>query len=188
LANASLVYFTHTDVTGQLVSSLIEELECVGVDVYKHKILGTEIKEGRFSNPTLFERLLESDAIIFASPTYMGGVAAQFKAFADASSEYWSEQMWSGKLAAGLTCGSAPNGDQTATLQYFVTLASQHGMFWVGLDSAYGYKDHGVNRLGCQLGVVAQTVGETANEIDLKTAKYLGRRVAGLLNQLKSEI
>jgi NAD(P)H dehydrogenase (quinone) len=68
----------------------------------------------------------------------MGGVSAQFKAFADATSELWCQQEWAGKIAAGFTCGSAMNGDQTSTLQYLVTLANQQGMLWVGLDSAQG--------------------------------------------------
>lgn len=185
MSSVSIVYFTNTDVTGQLVKSMSNELKSLHVKVHIHRIIGKEIIEGRFSNPDLFEKLSVADAIIFASPTYMGGVSAQFKAFADASSECWSEQMWANKIAAGVTCGSAPNGDQSSTLQYFSTLASQHGMIWLGLDSAFGFKDHDINRLGCQLGVVAQAVNGVANETDLKSAQYLGQRLFGLLDKLK---
>ncbi len=185
MSSVAIVYFTNTDVTGQLVKSISNELKNLHVKVHLHKIIGKEIIDGRFSNPDLFEKLLVVDAIIFASPTYMGGAAAQFKAFADASSEYWSEQMWVNKIAAGITCGSAPNGDQSSTLQYFSTLASQHGMIWLGLDSAFGFKDHDINRLGCQLGVVAQAVNGIANETDLKSAQYLGQRISGLLEKFK---
>ena len=185
MSSVSIVYFTNTDVTGQLVESISNELKSLRVKVELHKIVGKEIIEGRFVNPGLFEKLLVADAIVFASPTYMGGVAAQFKAFADASSEYWSEQMWADKVAAGITCGSAPNGDQSGTLQYLSTLASQHGMIWLGLDSAFGFKDHGINRLGCQLGVVAQAVNGVADETDLKSAQYLGQRISALLDKLK---
>jgi multimeric flavodoxin WrbA len=148
------------------------------VTIIKHQIQGCEIIEGRFTNLELIEELSSCDAIIFGTPTYMGGVSAQFKAFADATSDLWCEQKWSGKLAAGFTCGSAMNGDQAGTLQYLVTLSNQHGMLWVGLDAAHGYKDHGINRLGCQLGVVAHSPDGRVNESDLETAHYLGRRVA----------
>ena len=52
-----------------------------------------------------------SDALTFGSPTYMGGPAAQFMAFADATVERWSEQRWRDKLAAGFTVSSALTGE-----------------------------------------------------------------------------
>ncbi|HGH6039456.1 TPA: hypothetical protein AB5H61_003496 [Vibrio cholerae] len=58
-------------------------------------------------------------------------------------------------------------------------------MYWVGLDLAHGYKDQGLNRFGCQLGVVSQSVDGVADEIDLLSAKYLGQRVVGLVSKLK---
>ena len=175
----AVIYFTKTDVTGKLVKSLIRGIEETGGNsVVEHYIQGHEIVEGRFINQDIFIKLRECDAIVFGSPTYMGGVAAQFESFADATSELWCNQEWSGKIAAGFTCGSAMNGDQTSTLQYLITLSNQHGMFWVGLDSAHGYKDRGINRLGCQLGVVAHSSDGVANEIDLASAFYLGNRVA----------
>jgi multimeric flavodoxin WrbA len=181
------VYFSNTDITGQLAKACIGQAEQAGAQVYIHQIMGCEIIEGRFENHSLFEELLDCNAIIFASPTYMGGAAAQFKAFADASSEYWAEQRWAGKVAAGITAGTAPNGDQTSTLQYFSTLAAQHGMYWVGLDLAAGYSDRGLNRLGCQLGVTAEAA-DGINGTDIETARYLGQRVAGNVAQLKGEM
>jgi len=188
LSKVAVVYFTNTDVTGQLAKACISAAEQAGVKTCIHRILGEEIIEGRFKNADLFDRLADCDAIVFASPTYMGGPAAQFKAFADASSEYWSEQLWAGKVAAGITSGAAPNGDQTATLQYFSTLASQHGMFWVGLNVFHGYKEQALNRLGSQMGVVAESADGFVNSSDLETAAYLGRRVANITKQLKIKL
>lgn len=187
MINIAVVYFTKTDVTGALAQSLVAGLNSVhDVNIITHKIQGHEIVEGRFVNHDIFTDLKDCDAIIFGTPTYMGGPSAQFKTFADATSDLWCEQEWSGKIAAGFTCGSAMNGDQTGTLQYFVTLANQHGMFWVGLDCAHGYKDHGVNRLGCQLGVVAHSPDGEVHSSDLATAKYLGQRVAEQARRLAS--
>ena len=187
MAKVAVIYFTKTDVTGQLAQAVMSGLQENGVDdILEHKIDGKEIIDGRFINPALFESLKTCDAIIMGSPTYMGGVSAQFKSFADASSDFWSDQYWSNKIAAGFTSGSALNGDQSSSLQYLSTLANQHGMYWVGLDLPRGGRDYGLNRLGCQLGVVAQSDDGQVHEVDLATARYLGARVATLANKLAS--
>ena len=90
-------------------------------------------------------------------------------------------------IILSLLLPKALNGDQTNTLQYLVTLSNQQGMFWVGLDSALGFKDRGVNRLGCQLGVVAQSSDGSVHETDIETAKYLSQRVVSLAQQLKQK-
>lgn len=138
-------------------------------------------------HPNLMDELAECDAIIFGSPTYMGSVAAQFKAFADASSESWCYQKWAGKIAAGFTSGGAMNGDQSCTLQYLQTLANQHGMMWVGLDKISNSGEQNLNRYGVQGGIVAQG-GEDGQlpPSDLATAEYLGKRVAMLVNKLST--
>ncbi|MDA9556970.1 flavodoxin family protein [Vibrio sp.] len=185
MSKIAVVYFSKTGVTEHLAKAVISGItENNDVDVVEHKIEGKEIVEGRFINPSLFESLLDCDAIIMGSPTYMGSVAAQFKAFADASSEFWPQQQWADKIAAGFTCGIALNGDQSSSLQCMNTFASQHGMIWVGLDTAVGYRDHGVNRFGCNLGVVAQSFGSIANEVDTASATHLGSRVARLVERL----
>ncbi|WP_041061528.1 MULTISPECIES: flavodoxin family protein [Vibrio harveyi group] len=182
----AVIYYSHTDVTGKLAKSIINGVkeEYPMMDILEHRICGEEIVAGRFVNKKLFENLLHCDAIIMGSPTYMGGVSAQFKAFADASSEYWGDQLWADKIAAGFTSGSALNGDQSSSLSYLVTLANQHGMYWVGLDLAHGYKDQGLNRLGCQLGVVSESFDGKVNRIDELSAHYLGKRVADMIAKL----
>jgi NAD(P)H dehydrogenase (quinone) len=72
------------------------------------------------------------DAIIYGSPTYMGGPAWQFKKFADASSKPWFVNAWKDKLAAGFTNSASINGDKFATISYFFTLSQQHGQIWIG--------------------------------------------------------
>jgi len=182
----AVIYYSKTNVTSTLAQAIIAGANNKHeVAIIEHRIKDEDIIACRFDNPNLFKELETCDAIIFGTPTYMGGVSAQFKTFADATSELWAQQQWAGKVAAGFTCGSALNGDQTGTLQYMVTLSSQQGMFWVGLDSAQGYDDKGVNRLGCQLGVVAHSTDGIVHHIDIDTAMYLGHRVAKLARALK---
>jgi multimeric flavodoxin WrbA len=178
LDKVSIVFFSKTEVTTTLVQAAVDEFKRNEIEVFVYRILGNDIVDGRFKNTDIFKDLHESQAIIFATPTYMGGVAAQFKAFADATSDFWLEQKWAGKYAAGITCGSAPNGDQSSTLQYLVTLASQHGMFWVGIDVAHSSVDPVINRLGNQLGVIAHSKNGEVDKIDCNTATYLAARIA----------
>jgi NAD(P)H dehydrogenase (quinone) len=121
-----------------------------------------------------------SDAIIFGSPTYMGGPAAQFKAFADATIV--------DKCAAGFTVSGALSGDKFSPLQYFHTLAVQHGMILVGLGEMPG-QPNGLNRLGGWGGAMAQSTSESPavspNRDDLLTAETLGRRVATSAARMK---
>lgn len=184
----ALVYFSQAGVTAQMAKAVATGLQTFPqVEVIEHQIQGKEIVEGRFVNPALFETLVECQAIIFGSPTYMGSVAAQFKAFADASSDLWCDQLWTDKLAAGFTCGASPNGEQSYSLQYMATLASQHGMLWLGLDAAAGYRDKGVNRLGCQQGASAHSPDGELHVEDRKTAQYLGRRMAQQVLRFSSQ-
>jgi multimeric flavodoxin WrbA len=184
LIKVALVYFTNTDVTGELMKAACSEIEKEGIELISHQILGKEIIEGRFINEDLMNSLHNCDAMIFGSPTYMGNVAAQFKAFADATSDFWSSQKWAGKVAAGVTSGAGLNGDQTSTLQYFSTLSSQHGMIWVGLDAPYNDQKKGVNRLGCQLGVTACSPDGKVHTTDIESSKYLARRVFNITKKL----
>lgn len=181
----SIVYHSATGTTGRLAEAVragAAELATVSVCA----ISGDEIIAGRFQNETIWGELDRSDAIIFGSPTFMGGPSAQFKAFADASGDRWSERRWADKVAAGFTIGSNPNGDQGNTLIYFSVLAAQHGMLWCGLDLPGGYDPLGRNRFGTQMGVTAQSTDGQLSEIDLITASYLGRRVAQIAKRLSS--
>ena len=127
-----------------------------------------------------------ADAIIMGSPTYMGMASWQFKKFADASSKKWFTSGWKDKIAGGFTCSASPSGDKLSTLQYFITLAMQQGMIWVGQPIL---NDGTLNRLGSYSGVMAQ-VGPTspAEDIpqgDLDTAKAYGARVAEVATKLR---
>ncbi|AVX02914.1 flavodoxin family protein [Maritalea myrionectae] len=140
-----------------------------------------------------WDDLKDADAIIFGSPTYMGSVSGEFKAFADKSSKVWFEQGWKDKVAAGFTNSSSLNGDKHSTLQQLSLLAAQHGMHWVSLglmpgnNSSTGSEED-LNRLGASLGAMAQSNADQGPEhgpipSDLETAAHLGERVATIARQ-----
>ena len=127
-----------------------------------------------------------ADAIIFGSPTYMGMASWQFKKFADATSKKWFTSAWKDKVAGGFTCSASPSGDKLSTIQYFITLAMQQGMIWVGQPAL---NDGTINRIGSNSGVMAQ-VGpqDPASSIpqgDLNTAMAYGKRVAQVAAKLR---
>ena len=126
-----------------------------------------------------------ADAIIMGSPTYMGMASWQFKKFADATSKQWFTGAWKDKVAGGFSISASPSGDKLSTVQYFVTLAMQQGMIWVGQPTQ---NDGTTNRLGSYTGVMAQ-VGPTSPAADipqgdLDTAQAYGKRVAEVAAKL----
>lgn len=178
----AIVYHTVEGSTGLLAQAIsdgvITQKEC---ESQLFRISENDIVKGRYVNTAVFSRLKKAQAIIFGSPTYMGNTSAQFKAFADASSDFWLDQQWVDKLAAGFTVGANPSGDQLSTIQYMAVLAAQHGMLWCGLDLPRESKFKHLNRLGAQSGLITCSAGcdsGTLNPIDRETAQYFGGRVA----------
>ena len=155
-----------------------------GVNASLIPILGEHIQNGRYQNEAALKQLDESEGILFGSPTYMGGPAAQFKAFADATAGRWFAGAWRNKIAGGFTVSSSPSGDKFSTLQYFFTLAMQHGMIWVGLGEM-PLQPNGVNHLGAYSGAMARAGQESPDVApaigDLRTVEILGARLAGLI-------
>lgn len=185
MKNIVIVYFSETETTHHIAEHIAMGCGSItNVDVASHRISGSEIEHGRFTDSHCLELVDSADAVIFGSPTYMGGPAAQFKAFADATSDRWDTQAWLGKLAAGFTVGANASGDQLATLQYFTILTAQHGMLWVGLDVTATFDSDGRNPLGAQLGLAVHSLSPTLSALDKTTAEYFGARVAETVNRL----
>jgi multimeric flavodoxin WrbA len=134
-----------------------------------------------------WQSLGEHDAIIYGSPTYMGGPAWQFKKFADASSKPWFVSAWKDKVAAGFTNSASVNGDKFSTIAYFFTLSQQHGQVWIGTGlQPSNKKEHGpadVNWTAGSAGALSISPSDASPEEaprsgDLETARLLGKRVA----------
>ncbi|WP_420064120.1 flavodoxin family protein [Pectobacterium colocasium] len=147
--------------------------------------------EGNISDAE-WEKLAAADAIIFGTPTYMGGPTWQFKKFADASSKAWFTRAWSNKVFGGFTNSASLNGDKQVTLIYLQTLASQHGGIWVSLNqlpsNAKAAKRDDLNNLGGSVGLLAQTPSDASvDEMvagDLATGKLYGQRIADIAAKL----
>lgn len=180
MTTISVLYFSGSGHTAKMAEAVARGASASGAKVNLLAIRGEDINQGRYQNDALLAQLDSSDAIIFGSPTYMGGPAAQFKALADATGERWYLRKWADKVAAGFTVSGGPSGDKLSTLHYFFTLAMQHGMVWVGPNQLPS--EDGVNRLSSYSGVMGQARQEepevAPNPADKLTGEKLGERVA----------
>jgi len=177
--------YGHTKRQAEAVSEGVLRVPGVGVQVISVSDLSDAV----------WQALDEADAIIFGAPTYMGGASAEFKKFADASSKAWFTQKWKDKIAGGFTNSASMNGDKFSTLQYFVTLAMQHSMIWVGTGVMPANKStstrNDVNYLGGFTGALAQSPSDVGPEDgplpgDLETARVYGARIAETTKRFKN--
>ena len=179
MTTVAVVYhsgYGHTQALAEAVAGGIESVPGV-----KASLVPTTEAEARESE------LDGAEAIIFGSPTYMGGVSADFAKFKDWTSRKWIARAWQNKLAAGFTVSASWGGDKQGTIYQLLTLAQQHGMVWVGLGLAPG-NNHSrgsvedLNRTGASLGLMAQANADQGNDgigqSEFATARSLGQRVA----------
>ena len=178
--------YGHTKNVADAVLAGIDAVDGVESSLLAISAEGT-LEEGEWA------ALDESDAIVFGSPTYMGMASWQFKKFADASSKRWFSQAWKDKIAAGFTNSASMNGDKHSTIHYFITLAMQHSMVWVGTGmmpaNAKASTRDDIHFLGSFAGLMAQSPSDAgADEApppgDIATAEEFGRRIATVTREL----
>ncbi len=181
MPTVAVVYYSAQGHTHALAESLADGARGVaGTTVELHRLQDADIQNGRWKNDAVVTALAAADAIVFGTPTYMGGYSAQMKAFIDACGGIWFKQGWKDKLAAGFTHSQGLSGDKLNTLQGLVVNAMQHGMVWIGPGQLVeGMAPENVNRLSSYTGAMAQSTGaDPVSEGDKKTSAALGKRVA----------
>ncbi|MWV13931.1 flavodoxin family protein [Pseudomonas sp. R-28-1W-6] len=173
----------HTEHIARIVAEGARSVPGIEVDLLQAQDLATAP-----------EALLGFDAYLLGSPTYLGGVSAQVKAFMDATGGLWRTQQLRGRLAAGFTVSALPAGDKQSTLLSMFVFCMQHGMLWVGnpilpeqhLGVAY---DEAANRLGSWSGLMAQAEKASSADSfvpgDIKTARLFGQNFAATLQRLQ---
>lgn len=87
----------------------------------------------------LYTKFIEADAIILASPTYMGSVSAQIKAWMDRSVALRRNGfLLRDKLGVAFAVGGSRNGGQELVLNQLQAFLHIHGMIVVGDDNHFG--------------------------------------------------
>ncbi len=192
MTTIAIIYFSGTGHAHLMAEAIAEGAQkTADTTVHLLRITGEQITNGRWKDEAMAAQLTQADAIVFGSPTYMGGVAAQFKAFADWASSAWAQQLWKDKIAGGFTHSAGLSGDKQGTLLYLAINAAQHGMVWVGGGEMS--QPSGVNRLGSYMGIMGQALpdftGTKAAELDpgdRMTAVLYGERIAAATKRWNS--
>lgn len=178
MTQIAILYFSGTGTTARLAEAVIAGVEQTGAQALDLPISGSDIIEGRWQNDVQAAQLDQCAAIIFGSPTYMGSVAGQLKAFFDAMAPRWFSQAWKNKIASGFTASSLASGDKSATFVTMTTFAMQMGMIWCGTGASFS---DNLNANGFYFGAGATaSAPDQLSEMDLATGTHLGARVAEL--------
>jgi NAD(P)H dehydrogenase (quinone) len=185
----TIVYYSGYGHTAKQAEAVAEGIRSASATAKVYRLTD----QGDLPEGMTLEDIGQTDAIIYGSPTYMGGPAWQFKKFADACSKLFEPQAWKDKLAAGFTNSASVSGDKSSTITYFWTLAMQMAQIWVGTGLLPASKKSStpadINWSSGFGGAHAvspadASVDEAPRIGDLETAKLLGRRVAELAKKL----
>ena len=188
MSKVSIIYYSQGGTTAALAQAVSKGVVASGASADVISIEPTHFDNGRWQNEAILKQLSESDAIVFGAPTFMGGVAAQFKAFADATGHIWYGRGWCGKLAGGFTISGSASGDKLHSLQYFSILAAQHGMVWANWDELPRQAD-GTNQLGAFLGFMGVNPADPGtppglSEGDALSGEKYGRYIGKLAQRM----
>ncbi|AMV32788.1 p-benzoquinone reductase [Pirellula sp. SH-Sr6A] len=182
MAKIAIVYFSANGHTEQLAHAISDGVKSQsGAEPVVLAVQSSDITNGRWKNDSVIASLQQADTIVFGTPTYMGGYAAQFKSFLDACSSIWYSQGWKDKMAAGFTHSLGLSGDKLNTLNSLMVNAMQHGMVWVGNAVMTNSNSvEGLNRLTSYSGLMAQSNMDQPNigPGDRQTAVLFGERIA----------
>ncbi|KAF3636875.1 putative NAD(P)H dehydrogenase (quinone) FQR1-like 3 [Capsicum annuum] len=136
------------------------------------------------------EQLLEADGFIFGFPSRFGVMAAQFKAFFDASHEIWATQSLAGKPAGIFWSTGFHGGGQELSALTAVTQLAHHGMIFVPLGYTFGKgmfemcEVKGGSSYGA--GTYAADGSRQPTELELQQAFHQGKYIAEITKKLKN--
>lgn len=123
---------------------------------------------------TVLEAMLWAEAIVFATPTYMGGMSAQLKCLIDRTRPLWGpENILQHRVASVIAVGEGRWGGQELAARSVMDFCFNHGMIVLG-PACLPYGNWEVIGVAGQPGTVA------ADNFAVQAAEGLGRRLAKL--------
>lgn len=134
------------------------------------------------------QELADYDAILFGTPTRFGNMAAQMRAFLDATGGLWAKGALIGKVGGVFTSSGTQHGGQESTILSIHTTLLHHGLIIVGLPYSFEGQS-GIEEVkgGSPYGAstIAGASGERfPSDIELEGAKFQGRHVADITKRL----
>jgi NAD(P)H dehydrogenase (quinone) len=133
----------------------------------------------------LLNELPGYDAIIFGSPTRFDNMAAPMKALWDKTGDLWLNGSLAGKIGAVFTSAASVHGGQETTAVSMMFPMLHHGMIIVGVP----YSVPELTESGSPYGpsrIVGMLANKQIEQVDIKVARALGRRVAEIAGKLSS--
>ncbi|XP_051135795.1 NAD(P)H dehydrogenase (quinone) FQR1-like [Andrographis paniculata] len=136
------------------------------------------------------DQLTEADGLVFGFPTRFGMMAAQFKAFMDATGGLWRTQALAGKPAGIFYSTGTQGGGQETTPLTAITQLTHQGMIFVPIGYTFGAgmfemeQVKGGSPYGS--GTFAGDGTRQPTEVELAQAFHQGKYFAGITKKLKS--
>ncbi|CAN6453269.1 unnamed protein product [Victoria cruziana] len=136
------------------------------------------------------KELADADALIFGFPTRFGMMAAQFKAFLDATGGLWRTQELAGKPAGIFFSTGSQGGGQETTALTAITQLVHHGMLYVPIGYTFGAgmfemeEVKGGSPYGA--GTYAGDGSRQPSQLELEQAFHQGKYIAGIAKKLKA--
>ncbi|KAJ4981278.1 hypothetical protein NE237_032115 [Protea cynaroides] len=133
--------------------------------------------------------LAEADGILFGFPTRFGMMAAQFKAFLDATGGLWRTQELAGKPAGIFYSTASQGGGQETTPLTAITQLVHHGMIFVPIGYTFGAgmfemdKVKGGSPYGA--GTLAGDGSRQPSQLELEQAFHQGKYFAAISKKFK---
>jgi len=133
--------------------------------------------------------LEKADAIIFGTPTRLGNMCAQMRAFLDSTGPLWSKGALVGKAGSVFTSSATQHGGQESTILSFHTTLLHQGMVVVGLPYAFAGQMGITEITGCSpYGASTITGGQgerMPSENELAGARYQAAYASRIALKLK---
>ncbi|KAK9059568.1 hypothetical protein SSX86_020272 [Deinandra increscens subsp. villosa] len=134
------------------------------------------------------DQLTEADGFLFGFPSRFGVMAAQCKAFFDATNSLWETQALAGKPAGVFWSTGFHGGGQELTALTAITQFAHHGMIFVPLGYTFG---NGMFEIDEVKGGSAYGAGTYAGdgtrkptELELQQAFHQGKYVSEITKKL----
>ncbi|XP_057772467.1 probable NAD(P)H dehydrogenase (quinone) FQR1-like 3 [Salvia miltiorrhiza] len=136
------------------------------------------------------QQLVEADGFLFGFPSRFGVMAAQCKAFFDATSDIWASQLLAGKPAGIFWSTGFHGGGQELTALTAITQLAHHGMLFVPPGYTFGggmfemEQVRGGSPYGA--GTYAADGSRQPTELELQQAFHQGWYVAQITRKLNT--
>eukprot|EP00253_Pinus_taeda_P031808 PITA_31808 len=136
------------------------------------------------------QQLADADGLLFGFPTRYGMMAAQFKAFLDATGGLWRTQQLAGKPAGLFYSTGSQGGGQETTALTAITQLVHHGLLFVPVGYTFGAgmfemeQVKGGSPYGS--GTYAGDGSRQPSKLELEQAFHQGKYLAGIAKKLKS--